>query len=460
MSGRTGRSRSRISRNGNARYKLGVFEIFDESTGNWILDQSRGFNKEIFADPYYNFDSWEWCLDESHGAPPYDVGGPFRKLRVSMSPGFGDSLGGQHTLTNRDGNRRYRGGFEATSMGTFYDPGSWLLPGANQGQKDAAFPDMSDAGTKAWNRAKPKIAKANMFQFLAEVHEVPEMLKLAAKDFSRIWDIASSGNNGARPIDGVNQAGRKLRRWMTPKKAADEFVNSQFGWAPFLGDMKKFHDTLVDSKNIIDKLSDENGKSLRKRVPVTTGTTVEQVASGTGQLFTPIWLPGDYFRSGSQPTWTVMETKTTTTWASGKFRYYRPEFDRSLPDYLSGWNEARRQMDLYGLRISPSNLYNIVPWSWAVDWVSNARDYLDRASDYLMDGITAEYFYVMQHVTVQRSYINILPLVSGDLILEARKTVEIKERREGSSPFGLTLSWDNLTPRQLGIAGALGLSRR
>jgi hypothetical protein len=116
-------------------------------------------------------------------------------------------------------------------------------------------------------------------------------------------------------------------------------------------------------------------------------------------------------------------------------------------------------MDLYGVRITPTNLYNAVPWSWLVDWFSNARDYVDRASDWLIDSMAAEYFYVMHQQKRVWTYTNVLPFPSGTLSLSASRTVETKVRIEGSSPYGVDVSWDNLTPRQLAILTSLAISR-
>lgn len=118
-----------------------------------------------------------------------------------------------------------------------------------------------------------------------------------------------------------------------------------------------------------------------------------------------------------------------------------------------------RYMTLYGLRVNPSNIYKAIPWSWALDWISNAGDYVDQLTDIWSDSIAAEYFYVMHHLRVTRTLTITLPFVSGGVTFVFHRYYDCKQRLEASGPYGFSLSWDNLSPRQLAIAGALGISR-
>jgi hypothetical protein len=249
---------------------------------------------------------------------------------------------------------------------------------------------------------------------------------------------------------------------MSPKKAADHFLNHQFGWIPFLSDLRKFYNAFDQNDQMIDRLINENGQWIRRKRTLKEETTSTVLGSGNGfklfpntsfeSAFNPPWFT-------STPTWQVREDVKTVIKAVGKYRYYRPEFDKADPDHLSVVNRLKRQATLFGARISPSNIYKATPWSWAIDWFSNLGDQIDKANDMLVDSVSAKYLYVMQSQTKTRTFTQWAPFHSGAVTLQFTRVIETKQRREGLSPFGFSLSMASLTPRQIAIAGALGVSR-
>jgi hypothetical protein len=86
-------------------------------------------------------------------------------------------------------------------------------------------------------------------------------------------------------------------------------------------------------------------------------------------------------------------------------------------------------------------------------------DHVDQLTDTLVDSIACKYCYVMQTQIKTRKFIATLPLISDTLVLTFTQTLESKMRDEASSPYGFSLSWADLTPTQIAIAGALGISR-
>lgn len=179
--------------------------------------------------------------------------------------------------------------------------------------------------------------------------------------------------------------------------------------------------------------------------------------SGTGMLLSP-GLSNDYF--SVTPTWEVLERITYKVTSVGSYRYYLPEFDLAAPDYSSEWNRMMRQLDIFGARISPINVYKGTPWTWANDWLNSSSTYLEYVSDAVMNNLACKYFYLMGHHTREFVFRQHLPLLSGPKTLEFTRKIESKTRLEGSSPFDFDLTWNNLNPRQIAIAIALGLTRK
>lgn len=384
--------------------------------------------------------------DELHAGPPYKEGGPFRSLKIVSCEPFAPVVG-YGTYFRLDGLRKYQGGFMPPTSAQF---GSDLVisPYATKLSLSSPwFPSVGTWGDKAWSKAKPKIEKAGAGVFLAELRDLPRMLKTTSNIFHDLW----------------NNLGGSKTSPMTPKKVADNFLNHQFGWVPFLSDMRKFVNTYQDSTEIIARLERENGRWIRRRVTLSEDSQRTYLNGGTGVALFPNtsftssfapWLP-----SGNETRWLLFEDVITSISAVGKFRYYRPEFDTTGQDHSGLLNRIGRQLSIYGARISPSNLYKATPWTWAIDWFSNVGDYVDRVNDVLIDSIAAQYLYVMQHRIVRRTFQQVLPFNTGTVVLEFTRVIDTKQRNEGLSPYGFDLSWDNITPRQMAIAGALGISR-
>lgn len=424
--------------------KLGYFNSMITSggapTGNWHPAEvfPQFFNYQA---PYVNA---EFIADQDdHQGPPYYVGGPLKVLKVKYTNPY-DGVHGKGTYVRSDGLQRYVGGF-APPVNSWFGgtdvstPAQFLIPNS------PFFPNVSTYGAKAWQMAKPRIEKSNVFVSLREAKDIPRMLKTTSKAFSQIWKT---------------MGGNLDSRVMAPKNIGDQFLNQQFGWVPFLKDLRSFNNTFQNTSKYLNQLTERNGKWSRRKVTVSKTDDMTKLNSGSGQILDPIlgthW--SQYF--SVQPHWELTEEVISSVTAVGSFTYYRPEFDANLSEYNSGWNRVMRQLDLYGLRASPSNIYKSTPWTWAADWVTDASSYIDYYNDILVDSVVCKYFYLMQHQTVIRKLVQVLPFYSGSVTLTFTREIETKQRVEGSSPFDFSLSWKDLTPRQLAIAAALWLTRR
>lgn len=403
----------------------------------------------------YSGNSEELTLDEVHEGPPFHAGGPFKHLEISTCNPFAVTWGSGtyfHPTPSLLGVAEYKyvGGFmmpPSPSFGTWvgFDPIS-----SHISEDSLDFPSSAPWYDRAWSRTRPKLAQVSGAVFLAEMRDLPRMLKTTAGAFHDMWSAVG---------------GSVTTKNMLPKKAADHFLNHQFGWVPFLKDMQSISDTLSNSELIIDKLTENNNQYKRRHVILNAETVSTLMSEGN---FDSYWINSSFlgtgnstnwFRPGTRPTFKLYEDITTFVNAVGKYRFYRPEFDKTLPDYSSAMSAMRRQMTLYGLRISPSNIYKATPWTWAIDWFSNVGDYIDRSDDVLLDSVAAQYLYLMQHKVTTRRLVITLPWRSGDVVKTWQRSIDTKQREEALSPYGFSLSMDNLSPRQIAIAGALGVSK-
>lgn len=387
----------------------------------------------------------------------YRTGDDFSCLSYDWCTPFG--VIGSGTFDRADMLGRYVGGFHPPIGGGDFSPPFWVdkFAFANQsiGQmlssvNNTNHPNMDGLGDKGWKLTKPKLQKADLAVFGAEMRDMPRMLKQTSKRFHDIWRMMGGHFTNSKAV--VTTVANRMR----PKKVADDFLNQQFGWKPFLGDLLKFNTVVTDYHDIIAKLQHRNDRWVRRRVPLGGGAVTTHIHNQLGNKCLPMVLHASYF--SSPPSYTVTQVENTLLSAVGKFRYYRPEFD-SGPDEISQWNQAMQFITVSGLRPTPSNVYKAIPWTWLIDWFSNVGDYVDHLNDIWIDSVVAEYVFVMKHQITTREFHQDLPFRSMPLALKFIRKIDSKQRLRGHSPYAFDLSWDSLDPRKLAILAALGITR-
>jgi hypothetical protein len=116
---------------------------------------------------------------------------------------------------------------------------------------------------------------------------------------------------------------------------------------------------------------------------------------------------------------------------------------------------------LLGIELTPETLWNLAPWSWAVDWFSNTGDVVSNLTSWSSDGLVMHYGYMMEHSIVTRNYYSRgsrFLFANGSSAPDLRFVTETKQRVR-ANPFGFNATWSGLSPVQTAIAAALGLSR-
>jgi len=416
--------------------------------------------------PYQNLESIS--DQKGHKGPPFYEGGPLKHLRATYTDPY-DGVHGRGTYLRSDGLMKYVGGFAppvSTWFGgpNFDNKADFLIPNSPY------FFDLSAYGHRAWNKCKPKIEYADAYVFLKELRDVKRMVqstgKLMQDSYDRTLRSALAQNlptSGAGLVSRHFQ--RRLRssvrnRMMSPRYVADQFLNEQFGWLPFLSDIRKFNSAIEHFIEINARITERNGRWKRRKVTVVEDEVVTRVNKGNGQILDPIlgthW--SHYF--STEPSWEVVEITNLEIYAVGSWRFYLREFDMGEDFSKSEWARMMRQLDIFGARISPINIYKAIPWTWANDWLNSSSVWLEYLSDSIMNDLACKYFYLMGHQIVTRKLIVTLPFYSGTKVLTFSREIETKQRLEAASPFDFDLQWNMLTPRQLAIAAALYITRR
>jgi hypothetical protein len=247
----------------------------------------------------------------------------------------------------------------------------------------------------------------------------------------------------------------KTRRLLN--KSADEYLNVQFGWLPLAQDVTDFLSGVVNFDLVASQYERDAGRVVRRRYkfPSVKSVTTTPMAGGgvntspsSATLYDPKSLGGK--------TWRTRET-STSRWFSGAFTYYIPTAYGPRDSLRRHASVARHVL---GLELTPTVLWEVAPWSWAVDWFTNAGDVISNFQSFVLDGMVMRYGYVMEHTITTDTYTLVGPtgLQSGGVVPDVVRMVSETKCRRRATPFGFGLTLSGLSIRQKAIAAAVGIT--
>jgi hypothetical protein len=157
---------------------------------------------------------------------------------------------------------------------------------------------------------------------------------------------------------------RKGRKGLSAKDIANQNLAIQFGWMPLIQDVQH----LLDLQSHVQKRTAEihrlyQKQGLKRRITLGTGSgqstvLVPNAASGGSGLWN-----AKFERIGHFKKWGTVRWKPT-----------------SLPPYLSDTERLNHQVQKIVGGLTPEGLlsgaWDVLPWTWLVDWFTNAGDFL------------------------------------------------------------------------------------
>lgn len=196
--------------------------------------------------------------------------------------------------------------------------------------------------TKLITSANPEGGKSNVPLFVFELREFPKLLRDA-----RSWMTSPSDH-------------------FTPGGLARYNLANQFGWKPIVSDLFKML-TCMDSINRRAKLHmqiyEKGGKVFKRDLfnghMNRTYLGRATVHSGGGTI-----IYSDEY----------IESTHTKVWGYAEYRPISPLPVTSRAAFRHAWKTY------HSLRLSPSLLWDAMPWSWFVDYFLNVGDYIEANS--------------------------------------------------------------------------------
>jgi hypothetical protein len=246
-------------------------------------------------------------------------------------------------------------------------------------------------------------------------------------------------------------------RTLRAKNAGSEYLNYEFGWLPLVNDLKRFSNSVTNSHELIRQYERNSGRRIKRRVTLpSTSEVIQQTDADAWPAPTVTGSLGNALYNGRGKISRTV-TETTRRWFSGCFTYY-------LPPYKPGGDNLKRNEQLanylYGTRVTPDTIWNLTPWTWALDWVANTGDVIHNISAFHQDGLVMPYAYIMEEKTIMHRVRQTQSFKQGlgnHTFVQDFET--ISKYRIPATPYGFGLNPATFSDRQWSILVALGLSR-
>jgi len=365
----------------------------------------------------------------------------------------------QVTSPNRFG--RISGSLVANCFETTSNASYWSIPAANP-PKFNFPPDLSSSreslvekGTNAIAACAPSNQIAQVASSLGELYQKVPQIPGASTWKSRLEAIST-----------------------VARSSADEFLNVAFGVLPTIADMGEFLKATHNYDKAYDQFVRDAGRIVRRefRFPKEVSVTEEvltNVISPAGHVKNKTsgtsydWWSPNYGKA--TPGYETIRKRTVERdiWFSGAFTYHLPGGN----DTPSEMDRKRLMAKLFGAEPDMNTVWQLTPWSWAVDWVSNASSFVKNLQSFHDYSTVMRYGYVMETTTVTDVY------TAGQITAPVAATyagwykpvfwpsvssVTLRtttKKRIQANPFGFGLSWEGLSSFQQAILTAIGITR-
>lgn len=261
-----------------------------------------------------------------------------------------------------------------------------------------------------------------------------------------------------------------LGKWQGyARKGADEFLNYVFGVQPTIRDISSLVAALTHVSDQLLQYQKDSGAGVRRTmsVPVqrthvefsgtdleTRGRVVQGVAPWSyGTLQGTSYQP---YSGSTSDTLQISEVKAFRF--AGSFTYYLPgmnSFEKNVAHYVALADK------LVSVRPTSEVIWNLIPFSWLVDWFIDVSDALRAAEVIGDDGLVLNYGYCSLDLTRrvrQNTRITGGPDKSD---IPVHTSVELRQKtRLRANPFGfLEANSAEWTPVRFAILGAMGITR-
>lgn len=325
------------------------------------------------------------------------------------------------------------------------DPNSGNVPDSNS----YSFLAMKNYGSMGISRSVQTVPYIPALQVIGELREgIPTIP--GSQLLERFHRDSPVDVNKILKRGGATSAEMAALTKVFGKTVAGEFLNFVFGILP----------TISDIQNIVGVLSNESvarvqaslDSQLRKRFHRERVLVNETVKTHQERWVYPS-LDGSTIFTVDQGLETLDTTGTRRVWFEGVF-------DHAVwaNELTSKLNELQSKLGLTLAMPLVEGLWELIPYSWLVDWFTNIGKMLSNASTFQREGLSMPYGYVMAETDLLDVDIWSGRVGGQSFYAPVRRTTLVKQRLK-ATPFGFGLKVSDLSDIQKAILAALGVSR-
>lgn len=397
-----------------------------------------GNEEPLVTSQEWTFPGYQITVSEGHpwssrkkGNNRDDIGGPFYTKKV-----YADLPVQEYKTTTEP----YPTVFY--ELDSFFSPNIppdtwWLSPPSLESSLD----DLAEYGTTAIAQCEPT--------------------KAIAETSTAIGELWKDGIPDLPVINSLKERTAPLLSKVRVKGAAEAHLNTVFGWLPLLSDSKKLLKGVQKLEEHLQFLESNSGKVVRRSFHFDSVTSHRKDTVANQQVMLAFGQSGGPADSGLRGEITVEVNTLIDRWFSGGFIFYMDSgFDsrKLIGEHAA---KARHALQVLGADPSPDTLWNLAPWSWAVDWFTNAGDVIHNVSKFTSGQLVLQYGYMMEHTVHTYTVRHNGPsgLVGVGSVPPFKFTTETK-RRIPASPYGFGANWEGLSAFQLSVLAALGITKK
>jgi hypothetical protein len=238
------------------------------------------------------------------------------------------------------------------------------------------------------------------------------------------------------------------------------YLQEHFGLLPLIGDLSDLIANIIKTDARLRQLARDNGSWVRRKGTVThtESTSVSTQTGSGGNSFIYPTIHVGLWKTGAKAVRNIEVDTSTRYWFSGCFKYWIDPM-RLGAKTIPVRERFQLERILYG--VDPTDIatiYELMPWSWLVYWVSPLGSVIDNISNDAADNLVAKYAYIMAHSVSHEKVRVDSDTIRGPVSLFSSSLTETKQRYI-AGPYGFGIDFSGLSPKQLAILASLGLSK-
>lgn len=241
------------------------------------------------------------------------------------------------------------------------------------------------------------------------------------------------------------------------KTLSGEYLSYMFGWAPFISDLKGMYDGLKKFKSRLAWFRQNAGKVLKRQYRRILPGYSDYEDSHT------FWM-GGYCSSIPNNSSYPFTWRRKVEWFEGPQYSATLIYRYTIPEMSEAEMKVKGFLDMLGVRLDPSIIWNAIPFSFLIDWVVDVSSWLRSFSvDNL--GIKTEildFCHSLKSVQISENYCRPFIYGSGALPREILTVQSYRSRyeRRRVSPNLYALTGSGINMREASLGTALVLANR